>query len=171
MAVSVSPSTSKTSVNQPPLSFFFLYPLSRPQVFHLPFSQEKNENNPSCSSLKRPKHNPPQNWKTGRQSGTGCNLRLGAETLPPEPGDKESVFTSGRIWAICQKRTSPKPRDLTGARKPEKERVTSRERGPILRDCQKHARNAKETSGIRDRLRPARGTTQVKTQLQRQERR
>lgn len=91
--------------------------------------------------------------------------------MEPEPGDREPVFTSWRIWAICQKRTSPKPRELTGARKPEKEWVTSRERGPILWDCQKHARNAKETSGIRDRLRPARGTTQVKIQLRRQKRR
>lgn len=53
----------------------------------------------------------------------------------------------------------------TGAKKPEKERVTSTERGPTLWDILKHARNAKATSGIRDRLRLARAPSQVKTQL------
>lgn len=60
-----------------------------------------------------------------------------------KPRDRESVSTSGKIWALCQKRTSPKPRELPGARKPEKERVTGRERGPTLWDCLKTRKECK----------------------------
>lgn len=116
------------------------------------------------------KHTPSQNSKEGRQSGTSCDVRQGAQNSVQSPETGNRPLRPGGSGLFAKKRTSPKPRELTGVRKPEKERVTGRERGPILWDCLKHARNAKETPGIQDRRRPARATSQVKTQLRRQNR-
>lgn len=71
---------------------------------------------------------------------------------------------SAHVWkdpGYSPKENVPKAPELTGAKKPEKEQVT-------LWDRLKHARNAEETSGIRDRLWPTRATSQGKTQLRRQ---
>lgn len=80
--------------------------------------------------------------------------------------DGESFTTSGRIWAICPKRTSPKPQELTGAKNQRKSEWQAERPDPL--GLPETRMECKRTSGIWDRPRLARATSQVKTQLYQQ---